>query len=259
MPASIGQRLLWLMEHYRGDGRGMLNQPLALRMAGTVDMEALDLAYSELVKRHESLRTTFTGRGGRLTQLIHGPEPMRISQIDLSSAQDPTTAAHDALTVDLRTPVDPTLWPVRATMWHAGEKEHVLCLNMHHLVTDDWSCSVLARDLGLLYRRARGEEVELPEVGWQFADWAQWQQQNLSGAKLRKLDEYWRGKLTGARAAQLVAPGPGADDRGAGRPAHRGGSATPRGRHGIQIAKILMDSGPRGHSIPRRVPPAGEP
>ena len=194
------------MEHYQSDGRGMLNQPLALRMSGAVDMAALDEAYTALVERHEALRTTFTGRGGRLTQLIHDAQPMRITQIDLRAEADPSAAAHAALTVDLRTSVDPTEWPVRATMWRAGENEHVLCLNMHHLVTDDWSCSVLARDLGLLYRRARGEEVELPVIGWQFADWAQWQQKNLSGPRFAKLQKYWSGKLAGARAAQLVRP-----------------------------------------------------
>lgn len=192
------------MEHYRGDGRGMLNQPLALRMRGAVDVPALEGAYSELVRRHESLRTTFTGRGGRLTQQIHEPESMRISQVDLRGFEDPTAAAHAALTTDLRTPVDPTEWPVRATMWRSGDDEYVLCLNMHHLVTDDWSCSILARDLGLLYRRARGEDVTLPDLGWQFADWAQWQQKNLSGVRLGKLERYWSAKLAGARGAQLT-------------------------------------------------------
>jgi hypothetical protein len=204
VPASVGQRLLWLMEHYRGDGRGMLNQPLALRMTGPVDMDALDEAYTALVERHEALRTVFTGRGGKLTQLVHDPAPMRISQVDLRAEADPSAAAHAALTADLRTQVDPTQWPVRATVWHAGENEHVLCINMHHLVTDDWSCSVLAKDLGLLYRRARGEQVELPEVGWQFADWAQWQQKNLSGPRLAKLEKYWGAKLSGGRAPQLI-------------------------------------------------------
>ncbi|HCT80051.1 MAG TPA: condensation protein [Micromonosporaceae bacterium] len=204
VPASVGQRLLWLMEHYRGDGRGMLNQPLALRMAGAVDMEALNQAYTELVRRHEALRTTFSGRGGRLTQAIHEPEPMRIQQIDLRAAEDPSGAAYAALIADLRSPVDPTEWPVRATAWRARDDEYVICLNMHHLVTDDWSCSVIARDLGLLYRRARGEDVTLPDVGWQFADWAQWQQRNLSGPRLAKLETYWSAKLAGARGVQLV-------------------------------------------------------
>lgn len=191
------------MEHYREDGRGMLNQPVALRLSGAVDIAAFDAAYTALVKRHESLRTTFTGRGGRLTQVIHEPEPMGISQVGLNTAEDPSTAAYEALISDLRTPIDPCQWPLRATMWSAGPHEHILCLNMHHLVTDDWSCSVIARDLGLLYRRARGEQVELPEIGWQFADWAQWQRKNLSGARLAKLEGYWHGKLAGARAPQL--------------------------------------------------------
>lgn len=207
VPASVGQRLLWLMEHYRDDPRGLLNQPLALRMVGTVDMSALEDAYSELVNRHESLRTTFTGRGGRLTQLVHDPERMQIRQVDLRAAANPARAVQESFMADLRTPVDPTEWPVRTTVWRSGDNECVLCLNMHHLVTDDWSCSVLAQDLGLLYRQARGEDVTLPQIEWQFADWALWQRRSLSGARFRKLEEYWRAKLAGAQGMRLARTG----------------------------------------------------
>ncbi|HYZ77791.1 MAG TPA: condensation domain-containing protein [Gaiellaceae bacterium] len=199
--ASIGQRLLWQMDHHRG-ANGALNCPIFLRLRGPAHVGELEAAIDRLGRRHESLRTTFAGRGPRLTQLIHDvPERMPIAEVDLSGEDDVAEALERAMAAEARTPVDPCEWPLRATLWRLSDDEHVLCLNMHHLVTDGWSCAVLASELGRLY--AAPGNGALPEVAWQYEQWSEWQQRLLEGETLRGLRDYWRRRLAGATLPAL--------------------------------------------------------
>lgn len=203
VPASVGQRLLWQMDHYRG-AHGALNCPIFLRLRGPLDTGALALAAHELSLRHEALRTTFTGRGPRLTQLVHErPRPLEIAEFDLSDAPDPEAAARAAMTAEARRRVDPEDWPVRLTLWRLRDGEHVLCVNLHHLVTDGWSCAVAANDLVRLYDRVAGDGPPLPAVGWQYPRWVEWQRELLQGEGLRRLREYWRRQLADAELPDL--------------------------------------------------------
>jgi hypothetical protein len=195
--ASIGQRLLWQMDHHRG-ANGALNCPIFLRLRGPARAGELEAAIDRLGRRHESLRTTFAGRGPRLTQLIHDvPERVPVEEVDLAGAE----ALERAMATEARTRVDPCAWPLRATLWRLADDEHVLCLNMHHLVTDGWSCAVLASELGRLY--AAPGNGALPEVAWQYAQWSEWQQKLLEGETLRGLRDYWRRRLAGATLPAL--------------------------------------------------------
>lgn len=200
-PASIGQRLVWLLDHYRLQS-GILNCPLVFRIRGRLDTGRLAAALGDLTARHESLRTTFTGRGPRLTQLIHDPRPLPLTVTGLPGP-DREQAVRSALTQELRTPVDAAGWPVRATLWQAGDNEHVLCLNMHHLVTDAWSCGLLFRELGLLLDQRHGGTAELQPDAWQYAQFAQWQRDRVEGDALQPHRAYWQQRLAGARLPGL--------------------------------------------------------
>jgi len=203
VPASVGQRLLWQMDHYRG-ANGALNCPVLLRLRGALRTDALRAALVALACRHEALRTTFTGRGPRLAQVIHerprGPE---LVETDLSGEREPEAAAGRAIEAEARRRVDPERWPVRASMWRLGEREHVLCVNLHHLVTDGWSCGIVASDLARLYGQIAGGGPALPDVGWQYARWVEWQRELLQGEGLRRLREYWRRQLADAELPDL--------------------------------------------------------
>ncbi|HKS98455.1 MAG TPA: condensation domain-containing protein [Rugosimonospora sp.] len=190
--ASVGQRLLWLMDHYRG-GRGTFNEQVLWRLTGPPDVAALRGAVTALTERHEVLRTTFVERSRQLTQVVHPPRPVPLSEVDTRGG--PVRAA---ITAELRTPIDPGAWPTRATLLRVDGGEHVLCLSMHHLVTDDWSNSLISRELRALYH---GKELE--PVGWQYADWAGWQRETLAGAGLERLLGYWRRQLDGAALPAL--------------------------------------------------------
>jgi hypothetical protein len=203
VPASVGQRLLWQMDHYRG-ANGALNCPVLLRLRGSLDTAALRDAVHALSLRHEALRTTFTGRGPRLTQVVHErPRALAIVETDLSDERDPEAAAGLAMTAEARRRVDPEEWPVRVSLWRLAEREHVLCVNLHHLVTDGWSCAIVANDLVRIYDRLAGGGPPLPEVGWQYTRWVEWQRELLQGEGLVRLREYWRRQLAGAELADL--------------------------------------------------------
>jgi Condensation domain len=211
----VAQRLLWMIRHYRADF-GALSCPLLCRLDGPLDREALGRALDALTDRHEALRTTFTGRGARLTQVIHDPRALPIASTDLSGEPDPEAALRAAIRAELAVPVDPQEWPLRAQLWRLGDDAHVLCLTIHHLVTDAWSTGILLRDLSALYGLAAAGEPPPPPPGWPYARFTAWQQELLDGGGLRRQQEYWRRQLTGtqlpALRAALAPSGPSAGE-----------------------------------------------
>ncbi|MGW3613293.1 condensation domain-containing protein [Micromonospora sp. NPDC005163] len=208
VPASVGQRLLGIIEHYRAD-HGALNCPLLCRLSGDVDVAAVRQALTTLTARHEALRTTFTGRGPRLSQLVHEPRPVELTVVDLRGEPDPHAAADAAVAAELATRVDVAHWPTRATAWRVTDHEVILCFTMHHLVTDAWSCGLLFEELRTL---CTGSPAELPPVRWQYPQFVAWQEDRLAGAELERQREFWRDQLTGLRLPRLPyrEPPPGA-------------------------------------------------
>ncbi len=198
VPASAGQRLLWFLDRHHGQG-GTLNCPMVCRLTGPLDLARLTVAVGKLAARHESLRTTFTGAGRGLTQVVHDPGPLPLSRVSL----DGPGAVGEALTVELGTRVDPVIWPVRVHLWQASSTEHVLCVNMHHLITDTWSCDVLLREVALCYSAAAEDGQVLPPPAWQYRHFALWQARQFRRPDFLRHQEYWRAQLTGAGPLDL--------------------------------------------------------
>ncbi|WP_245571078.1 condensation domain-containing protein [Catelliglobosispora koreensis] len=207
VPASVSQRLLWMIKHYRTD-YGALNCPVVCRVRGSLDLDAFQRAVNDLAARHDSLRTTFQGRGPRLSQRIHAPRPEPVVLEDLSTHDDPSTAADKALAQELSSPIDPQQWPVRARLWRITAREHLFCLNLHHLVTDAWSTGILLRDLCLLYDIHTGGTASLAPLGWSPREFVEWQKALLAGDRLKRHQDYWRRQLAGARLPQLTSAPP---------------------------------------------------
>jgi hypothetical protein len=197
VPASVAQRLLWALEQYRG-GHGSTNCPIVLRLRGRLDPERLDDGLTALTARHESLRTTLTGRGQRLTQLVHDPRPVRAQRRDIGSG-DPDRALREAVTGEVSRPVDAGQWPARVTLFRLGDDDHALCINLNHAVTDGGSCGLLVRDLQSL----TGTGSPLPPVRWQYPDFCRWQEQWLAGPERNDDRRYWTEHLAGARVPRL--------------------------------------------------------
>ncbi len=199
--ASIGQRLLWMLDHHRG-AAGSLNCPLLCRLRGPLDESLLDRALERLAARHESLRTSFTGRGRRLTQVIHPPRPLAVDRVDLTGFDESEVALRTAVAKEFATPIDVEQWPVRLTLWQVGPDDAVLCVNVHHMVTDAWSCGVIFRELTQLYAYAAGDGPEPAAPGWQYRRWVRWQQAQEHESWPRHR-EYWKRQLAGTQLPEL--------------------------------------------------------
>jgi hypothetical protein len=205
---SPGQRLLWHLDRYRG-GDGAMNCPLLCRVRGHLDLAHLRTALGAAVARHESLRTVFAGRGRTLVQRVLDPEPVDPVLRDVSGGPDPESAMHEQLAAELRTRVDPSQCPIRVTLWRVSGDDHVLCVNMHHLVTDSWSLGVVFEDICAVLDREAGGSGGLPPLGWQFRQFAAAQQAELGGAPGRRLTDWWRDRLDGMRLPAVpLSPAP---------------------------------------------------
>lgn len=192
--ASVGQRLLWLLDHYRGDN-GALNCPVLCRFRGALDTALLGQALRGLARRHESLRTGFAGRGPGLRQrVVDHTGHLVPRRVDLVRSEVPAAALDQAVAGELRRRIDPAGEPVRVTLWRVADDEHVLCLNMHHLLTDAWSNRILFDDLMALLGRSA-----LPPTGWPYAEFAEWQYAHLDSPQMAAHRDYWRAALAGAR------------------------------------------------------------
>ncbi len=203
IPATIGQRLLSLMAHYRG-GNGAMNCPIIYRLRGRLHEMALSAALEELTRRHESLRTTVSRQAGRLMQHIHPPRTVPVRRVDLRGAGQHAVSVELALVTELRTEIPPGSWPLRVTLFRTGADDYLLCLVLHHYVTDGWSNTIVRDELWQLYDQiAAGYPMSLPSAGWQYRDFARWQADREGGPAWREHEGYWRRRLYGVAVPSL--------------------------------------------------------
>ncbi|MEU3736341.1 non-ribosomal peptide synthase/polyketide synthase [Streptomyces sp. NPDC032198] len=199
VPLSFAQRRLWFLNRLESAG-ALYNMPLALRLTGRLDREALQAALGDVVARHESLRTVFPDTDGEAHQTVLGVEAayVPIQQVTVSDEAELRSALRQEMTAgfDLSREL-----PVRAALFAAGEDEHVLSLVLHHIAGDGWSMGPLAADLGTAYAaRAEGEGPAWQPLPVQYADYALWQRQLLgdedeSGSLAHAQLDYWRTNL----------------------------------------------------------------
>jgi amino acid adenylation domain-containing protein len=206
LPLSFAQRRLWFLDQYEPDSP-LYNLPFAIRLCGALDAGVLRRALSELTRRHEALRTTFVDAGGEPAQVIHEPADLPLPVVDLGGlpAAGREAEAMRLLREEARRPFDLRTGPLlRATLVRLGEKRHLLILNIQHIVFDGWSMGVLFSEFGALYEAyLGGGPSNLPDLPVQYADFAQWQRQWLSGATLDGLLGYWGKKLAALPALEL--------------------------------------------------------
>ncbi len=202
MPLSSAQEGLWLADRL-APGLPVYNVPLALRLSGDLDRALLEAALNAVVRRHEALRTTFHEAAGRPVQIIAPFEPRPLPVVDLGALPEASREEESRrqLRREALLPFDLAAGPLlRARLFGLGEGEHVLLLATHHIVSDGWSLDVLAGDLGAFYAAAFRDlrPPMLPALPIQYADYAAWQRQWLSGETLASLVSWWRAELAGA-------------------------------------------------------------
>ncbi|HYO54119.1 non-ribosomal peptide synthetase, partial [Archangium sp.] len=204
LPASFAQQQLWFLEQLQPGG-STYNVPLGMHLLGRLDVAALERSLRELIRRHETLRTTFASPGGRVVQVISPEVRLELEVEDLEglAAPEREAEARRRAREEAQRPFELSRGPLlRAKVLRLEREEHVLVLVMHHIVTDGWSNNVLLRELSELYPAYEAGGVPaLPALALQYADYAVWQRQWLRGEVLEGQLSYWKKTLAGAPQA----------------------------------------------------------
>ncbi|QKV94272.1 amino acid adenylation domain-containing protein [Streptomyces sp. NA02950] len=223
IPLSFAQSRLWFLGRLHGPS-GTYNVPIAIRLRGTLDRDALRAALGDVLARHESLRTVFHDTQGRPRQHILAPEEITVP---LETADTSATGLAEALRGAAARGFDLAAeLPLRAHLFRVAEDEHVLLLTVHHIASDGWSNAPLARDLSTAYAaRVQGRTPDLAPLPVQYADYTLWQRTVLGSEDdpdsliSRQLD-FWADALDGA-PAELPLP---TDRPRPAEPGHEGGT-----------------------------------
>ena len=210
LPLSFAQSGLWFLNELTA-ANATYNMPLALRLTGVLDIDALQRSVRTLVERHEALRTSFTSQDGELVQVVHPVDEVSDDlRIDLRSLAGETpesrqAALSDALRQCAAEPIALDRAPLlRVRLWRLTAQEHVFALVVHHIVSDGWSMDVILRELDTLYAASCvGQGNPLAPLPIQYADFVLWQRRRLEGHASAPLLTYWRQQLRGLEPLQL--------------------------------------------------------
>jgi amino acid adenylation domain-containing protein len=201
---SFAQERVWFLNQL-APGSVAYNFQFTIRFRGGLDVPLLARALSEVVRRHEVLRTSFPAVDGLPVQVIHPPHPVRVARVDLSGLPAPLREAWaERLTgEEIRRPFDVSRLPLlRWTVFELAPADHLLLQVEHHFVHDGWSLAVFLREVKEIYAAlAAGRPSPLPEPPIQYADFAAWQRGWLRGEVLARELDHWRRLL-----AELPAP-----------------------------------------------------
>jgi amino acid adenylation domain-containing protein len=219
LPLSFAQHRLWFLEQLEGESAAY-NESVALCLTGPLNVRALEQSLREIVRRHEILRTTFPMINGVPIQVIAPVSDERnitMPVMDLWQLPEVEQSAEvqRLATEEARRPFDlangpllrVTLLKLDVSPGSAGFQEHVLLVTMHHIICDGWSTGIFVREIAALYEAfLQGLPSPLPELPIQYADFAHWQRQWLTGPStvlrtsgvLETQLNYWKQQLVGA-------------------------------------------------------------
>jgi amino acid adenylation domain-containing protein len=201
LPLSFAQQRLWFLAQLEGPS-ATYNIPVALRLKGALDVAALEHCLTRIVQRHEVLRTHFAMVDGVAVQIIAPHLAIPLPVIDLQESSQPIRQleVQRLVSQEAQQPFALSTGPLlRMMLVHLAAEEHVLLLNMHHIVSDGWSMGVLVKEVTTLYQAYVANTVAvLPELPIQYADFAYWQRQWLQGEVLQAHVDYWKEHLAGA-------------------------------------------------------------
>ncbi|HET9269643.1 MAG TPA: condensation domain-containing protein, partial [Vicinamibacterales bacterium] len=199
-PLSFAQQRLWVLDQLE-PGNPAYNMRVALRLSGTLSIDALEQSLSEILRRHDGLRTTVRTISGQPVPVVSPARPLHLPVVDLSRLPADVREA-EALRLaseDTSRPFHLAHGPLfRATLLKLDADAHVLLLTVHHIVSDGWSMGVLLRELDTLYDAfASGRPSPLAALPIQYPDFAAWQRERLQGDALQHQLSYWMRQLEG--------------------------------------------------------------
>jgi len=203
LPLSFAQERLWFLDQLE-PGSPLYNLPGAFRLHGTLPagaVAALAVSVETLVERHEVLRSRYPAQGGAAKVVVESAAPLPLPVLDLTSLE-PETRQRELQRLARREaaqPFDLARGPLlRTGLLRLGPTDHVLLMNLHHMVGDGWSMGVLLRELAAVYRsHLAGEKAALAPLPVQYTDFAAWQRRHVSGEILAAQLDFWRRTLEG--------------------------------------------------------------
>ncbi|MER5866501.1 amino acid adenylation domain-containing protein [Kitasatospora sp. NPDC002040] len=199
LPLSFAQQRLWFLGQLEGQGSAY-NVPVTIRLRGALDARALQAAVSDVVARHEVLRTVFQEWAGEPYQRVLDPAEVEVpwQQLPVTEAELPGLIA-GAANQGFDLSAQP---PLRVHLFELDPQEHVLLLVLHHIASDGWSMGPLVRDLGTAYaaRSTTGDAPDWLPLPVQYADYTVWQQELLGaaddpGSLIAQQLAFWRSAL----------------------------------------------------------------
>ncbi|MCP4001220.1 MAG: amino acid adenylation domain-containing protein [Gammaproteobacteria bacterium] len=198
-PLSFAQQRLWFLDQLEGDNPAY-HMFAPVRMTGALRLDAIQSAVNDLVARHETLRSTFIDRKGEALQLIAEHLDVPVEVLEMPGADD--QLVRSTLIELVNEPYDLAQGPLfKVRLLHVSDDSYVFVILIHHIIADVWSMEVMYRDFLSFYRAHCGLESEsLPDLPIQYADYAFWQQQLLSGAESQRQLQYWCDQLAGIPA-----------------------------------------------------------
>ncbi len=196
---SFAQQRLWFLSRLEGVS-STYNEPMSLRLSGSLDVLSLSKAVDEIVRRHEILRTTYEEGTEEPFQVIHPFESVPLPIDELSTDDDSQLQVRFAEEVNRPFDLakDP---PIRVKLFRVSDELHYLVVAIHHIACDGWSMGVFFRELASHYEDySQGNSSRLSPLPIQYADFAHWQRMHLQGSRLEQQLSYWRNRLAGAPA-----------------------------------------------------------
>ncbi len=200
IPLSFPQERVWFLDQLTPGGNIAYNFQVTLYFHGPLEVPILEATFTELVRRHEILRTSFPSVNGKPAQIIHPAEPVKLPVIDLRDVpEDAREVAAEAIIAEtMAVPFDIAQAPlIRWRLLRVADETHILLQVEHHFIHDGWSYAVLLREVKALYSAfLRGEPSPLPELPVQYADFAIWQRSWMEGETMERVLGFWKKKLT---------------------------------------------------------------
>lgn len=203
LPVSFAQERLWFLSQLEPNNPSY-NEPVALRLIGFLNIVALEQSLNQIIQRHEVLRTNFVTVDGQPVQVMNNSRTVKVPIVDITTRPESEKAisCQQLIMSVVQQPFDLANDPlIQVTLVKLTDTEHILLLNIHHIIWDAQSADVLVGELATCYTALCNHlSLQLPELPIQYADFAVWQRQWCSGKVLSSQLDYWKQQLQGAPA-----------------------------------------------------------
>src|SRR6185436_211247 len=201
LPLSFMQQQLWFLQGLVPESAAYnVFEAVRIKRAG-LSVTALERCFSEILRRHEVLRTVFTHQNGAAVAVVSPLAPFRLAVEDLRHLPENAraTEAQRLAADEAGRPFDLQRdLMLRVRLLRLADDEHLLLVNIHHIASDGWSLGLLYKELSIFYQSECGKVVSPPELSIQFSDFAAWQRGTLEAKSTQSQLAYWKKQLAGA-------------------------------------------------------------